>query len=881
METEGTPHLHFAKVGDDPQVTVQTFVLKAQDEQTMVTRGKPEPMYADITIDVQGPVRFLKKDLETGEGVEGAVLRFYDEEWNFIDEIVSAKTPVSLDTDKFIRNKAYYIVETKAPKNYEIIEAPNPNWYGTWSKPDKDRQGNAIEGTVVDITWLGTDLMETISVSNKRKTQLRIRKSNAAGSPLAGAVLALYDGSTKITEWTTKTDEEYHTLDAEIGKTYTVKETKVPEGYVRPKETSVTINGNDTEVTIRNIKVSALKTDNEGNPLSGAKMEVRDDQNKIVDSWTSTLNAHDICNLEEGRTYTLVETQAPKGFLVGDPVTFTPGTEDQLIRFVDDNSIVLRIRKADTAGNPVAGAKLQLLDGTKVIDSWTTEENEEAHTVEVEKGKTYTVHEETAPQEYVRARDVNVTIKDEITDVTMTDIQVKFLKLDKEGRPLAGARIQVNDPDGRPIDEWTTETTAHVIVGLCEGVTYTAYETKAPAGYELADPITFTPEQSDLSITMTDDDENGLEIVKVDASGKGVKGAKLQLLDGDTVVDEWESDGTEKPHSVKGIVAGKPYIVHEQEAPAGYVRMKDIVITANTGITKITLRNYRISIRKTDGAGVMLAKARLQVIDGKGNVADEWETDGAAHIVNGLEEGKTYILKEVEAPLGYQTADEITFTAEQKDISFTMVDEVKDLHIAKKDTEGNTVSGALLRLLDGDQVIDEWETGSEESHAVSNAMIGRTYTIHEERAPAGYVRAKDIVFTMKAGENGFVMRDFQIAALKTDENGIPLAGAKLEVTDASGKVTDSWESSSEPHFINNLNEGETYTLTETEAPFGYFTAAPITFTAEEGTRTITMADAPQTVYVNVEKQDAVTHLPLAGAEFTVYRKADGEIAEDT
>ena len=49
-----------------------------------------------------------------------------------------------------------------------------------------------------------------------------------------------------------------------------------------------------------------------------------------------------------------------------------------------------------------------------------------------------------------------------------------------------------------------------------------------------------------------------------------------------------------------------------------------------------------------------------------------------------------------------------------------------------------------------------------------------------------------------------------------------IAGAKLEVTDKNGNVIDSWTSAAgEKHVIKYLVAGETYTLKETLAPYGY------------------------------------------------------------
>lgn len=60
-----------------------------------------------------------------------------------------------------------------------------------------------------------------------------------------------------------------------------------------------------------------------------------------------------------------------------------------------------------------------------------------------------------------------------------------------------------------------------------------------------------------------------------------------------------------------------------------------------------------------------------------------------------------------------------------------------------------------------------------------------------------------------------------------------LEGAKLQVKDAEGNIVDEWISGKEPHMIQNLFCGHTYTLTEIIAPKDYQIAQSIDFKIEE------------------------------------------------
>ena len=75
----------------------------------------------------------------------------------------------------------------------------------------------------------------------------------------------------------------------------------------------------------------------------------------------------------------------------------------------------------------------------------------------------------------------------------------------------------------------------------------------------------------------------------------------------------------------------------------------------------------------------------------------------------------------------------------------------------------------------------------------------------------------------------------KISVKKTDlTTGVELEGAKLTVLDKDGNVVDSWTSvKGEEHLIERLTVGETYTLREERAPYGYLKAEEVTFTVKD------------------------------------------------
>ncbi len=76
-----------------------------------------------------------------------------------------------------------------------------------------------------------------------------------------------------------------------------------------------------SEIQLQKVKVIISKVDEEGNPLSGAKLQIIDSNNNVVDEWTSDGEKHSIM-LPDGK-YILHETEAPEGYDLAEDKEFT------------------------------------------------------------------------------------------------------------------------------------------------------------------------------------------------------------------------------------------------------------------------------------------------------------------------------------------------------------------------------------------------------------------------------------------------------------------------------------------------------------------------------------------------------------------------------
>lgn len=443
----------------------------------------------------------------------------------------------------------------------------------------------------------------------------------------------------------------------------------------------------------REIEVYFKKTDVAGNDLEGAELTLYEEKDgkkdKEVAKWTTDGKDHTVTGLVAGKTYILEETKVPEGYVKASPITFkihndterkveviSGGRKDDQGRIIMlDLKNGVQILKLDEEGKGLVGAELAVKDAAgNIVEKWTS--TGAPHIIEgkLAAGKQYTLTEISAPKGYKLAKDIPFTFKDseETITVTMKDAPTKasILKVDENGKGLAGAELAIKDSTGTVIEQWETNGAAHVIEAkLIDGAKYTLYETKAPAGYAIADPITFTMDSSKdvIEVQMKDIPYN-VSISKTDLTGeKNISGATLQIRTKDgKVLEEWITDG--KSHAVKtNLEADVTYILHEVSAPAGYRMAADIEFTVDkTGkATTVTMKDAptRVEILKTDENDVGLSGAVLAVKDSSGKTIDQWTSDGKSHVIEGvLEIGKEYTLTEISAPSGYTLAQDMKFT---------------------------------------------------------------------------------------------------------------------------------------------------------------------------------------------------------------------------
>ena len=669
----------------------------------------------------------------------------------------------------------------------------------------KTLDGCVLDTTQYDAVFKQSDFttknyIKSFDVENKT-TDFEFNKTDVTGDKeVEGAQLTITDEDGNVVDqWTS--DGKVHSIEGlVVGKTYTLSETVTAKGYVKATDIKFTVkNSSELEtVTMKDKQVFVSKTTVGGEEVTGAHMQIIDEDGNIIDEWYSEGKSHIANGLEEGKIYTLHEDLSPLGFNLANDFTFevTKEKENQTVEMIDT---VTEVNKTDVDGKAVKEATLSIVsEKTKdIVDQWVAGQhildidkdiksqleengkaegtymdeedsmvmfsiaknkdrddytfmqvkdgittysnidldgNETTHRVQgLVAGEKYILRETKTPEEYVQAKEIEFTAgEDEDQTLVMQDKQVTISKTTVSGDEITGALMQIKDEDGNIIDEWTSEGKVHYATGLVEGKKYILHEDLAPTGLNLANDIEFeiSYAKENQKVEMIDTIN---EVSKVDEKGNLLKGAEMTVTSNKTknIIDKWISG----QHIFDVTDEMKSQLKETGKVEGMYVDDEDSTV------------QYSIVKNKgKDDYTVMFVKDGVTTytnIDLDGN-----ET---RHMIQGLEAGEEYVLKETKTPNGYATFKTQTFTAEEgKDTSLSMVDEDTKVEVSKQDiTTKKELEGAKLKVTDKDgKVIDEWTSGKQ-LHMIKNLTAGETYTLTEAIAPKNYKVAESLRFTVK------------------------------------------------------------------------------------------------------------------------------------
>lgn len=214
-------------------------------------------------------------------------------------------------------------------------------------------------------------------------------------------------------------------------------------------------------------------------------------------------------DLYHGKYYVKEEVRKP-GYLPNEEIweidaSYTDQNlaEIKLTKEVENQPTESQFTKTDaTTGEELEGAKLQIIDQDgNIVEEWIS--TKEPHVVYGLPEGTYTLHEELPPyaEGYVSAEDIEFEVKEDgsVTKVEMKDTysKVEISKTDlTTGKELEGAKLQILNKDGEVLEEWVTEGKPHLVEKLPVGEELILREITAPEGYEIAEDVKFTLEDT-------------------------------------------------------------------------------------------------------------------------------------------------------------------------------------------------------------------------------------------------------------------------------------------------------------------------------------------------------------------------------------------------
>lgn len=570
--------------------------------------------------------------------------------------------------------------------------------------------------------------------------------------------------------------------------TYLVKETKTPKDYIAAPDFIFSVTDDYTEyVDVEQVKqininnrpftsqLKIVKLDKETGKtvtLNSASFKIKDSKGKYIiqkvggkkyDTFTTNSknqitvlfgNKGEVTlplQLDAG-TYEIEEIKTPNGFLnLEEPVKFTISNVHDYDKDEDEDPIlVVKVVNEQPKG--------------KIILKKTDKET----------GKTL------ADVEY------ELTAKKTVYD--MTDGSVRFAKdaIVAKGKTDKDGQIVI---DGLFMGEYQLrETLTNEGYVLSQEVHDVIFEQKdtSTKEYTFNIDVTNIAPEGEIHIVKSDKDTSELlSGVIFELSAKeniySLDGRNTLLYSkGDKVSVDISENGLYMTNELGEIhIAGLPlgkYEIKEVKTLDGYIPNQekyDIDLSYNGTYqlvysTNLDIKNVKstVEISKIDATdSEELEGAHLSLFDKNGNLVEEWVSGKEVHIIRGLLVNQEYRLHEDLAPLGYATANDVVFTV-KSDGTVTKVvmrDEITKVDISKVDaTTNEEIEGAKLTLTDKEtgEVIDSW-TSAKDPHRIVGLVVGKTYILHEDLAPQGYLIASDVEFTvLDSGEvQKVVMKD--------------------------------------------------------------------------------------------------------------------------
>ncbi|WP_146737708.1 SpaA isopeptide-forming pilin-related protein [Bacillus tropicus] len=877
----------------------QGYKLLKEEIEVVVEANKVVQVQVENAKEL-GSLQVIKKDAESGKVLEGAEFKLKNEAGQVVGETKTTNKDGVVKFENLVPGK-YTLEETKAPEGYKAVEV------------------------TVEVSVVANEVVKQEVMNEKLTGQFEIVKVDAEDKAkvLSDAEFEVYKGGKKVE--TLRTDKTGKVISQKLEPgTYTLKETKAPQGYkLLKEEIEVVVEANKVvQVQVENAKelgsLQVIKKDAEsGKVLEGAEFKLKNEAGQVVGE-TKTTNKDGVVkfeNLVPGK-YTLEETKAPEGYKAVEVTVEVNVVANEVVKQEVTNEKVtgqFEIVKVDANDKTklLSGAEFEVYKDGKKVAELKTDESGKVMSPKLPLGE-YTVKETKAPEGYkLSNKEWKVTIQNENEIVKLEAENEKILgslqiiKTDDKDQTkrLAGAEFTLKDVKGNVVKEGiTTDKSGTVKVdGLVPGE-YTLEETKAPEGYELTKQVIHVTVDGEKIVDVKVANSKSLgqfEIVKVDAEDKAkvLSDAEFEVYKDGKKVETLRTDKTGKVISQK-LEPGK-YTLKETKAPQGYTLLKEeieVVVEANK-VVQVQVENAKelgsLQVIKKDAeSGKVLEGAEFKLKNEAGQVVGETKTtnkDGIVKFEN-LVPGK-YTLEETKAPEGYKVLE---VTVEVNVVANEVVkQEVKNekvtgqFEIVKVDAEdkAKVLSDAEFEVYKDGKKVETLRT-DKTGKVISQKLEPGTYTLKETKAPQGYKLLKEeIEVVVEANkvvqvqvENAKELGSLQVIK-KDAESGKVLEGAEFKLKNEAGQVVGETKTTNKDGVVKfeNLVPGK-YMLEETKAPEGYKVlevTVEVNVVANEVVKQEVLNEKVKeeiTGQLEITKVDANdTNKTLAGAVFEIWK----------
>lgn len=685
------------------EVPPKGYVLDENNHKDVEIRNNDEPTVITFANEEQAQLEVVKIDADTGDKLEGAVIRVaYDGGNDFWDLHTNASGKASLSN---LKSGTYSVKEISAPAGYLLNDT-------------------------VQTVKLEAGKTASVTLKNKEKPGILIKKYDEdTGMPLPDAEFSVVKkGGSIVYEGMTDKSGQIKVENLSEGW-YTITEIAAPKGYlIADKSKDVYLEGgkcvavkfdNRLRPSLQLMKLDAKTNE----PLAGAKFKVTKTEDKTVSEYVTDQTGTVVIRDLDEAVYTVEEIQAPNGYTISTEnhkdIALEWGKTKTLI-FTDTRKPTLIITKTNALTNkgvPDTVFKIQRekADGGVVtLGTYKTDANGQIVLKGVDAGW-YVITEVRAAQGM---------------SLPSNPVTRKYLAEGENAYTDLKESTAITDTD-------KTENTDKNTVKITSGNDY---------GEEIPNyPL------------------NSIVIKKTDANtSKLLAGAAFEVrkVSGDisgnsgTIIGRYTTDDS-GIIVITGLEAGA-YIIEEVQPPANYLLSENSKQQAwlkadGTSVVEVTFANYpygHLLITKTDAdtkkplAG---AKFKVTTADGTvvGNANGEFITDSNGEILIPNVKPDSYVVTEIQAPEGYEISEEaktIQVGTDGGTYQLRFADRaLNGLVISKIDEETREpIKNVTFEVskMNGER-IGTYRTDSDGKIALSNLESG-WYTVIETKAAKGY-----------------------------------------------------------------------------------------------------------------------------------------------